>query len=197
MSTGTRREARERALELLYEAECKGLAPADVLPQLAVAPDPFAVELVLGVGQRLTDVDALIDRLARGWTLDRMPWVDRNVLRVGAFELLATDVPVGAVISEAVELAKRYSGVEAGRFVNGLLAAIAREVRPDAPPAPAPDEEIDVGGAADLAGADEDGYTIECTLCGWTSGSVATRHAAYQGYEAHFDADHAGDRADR
>ncbi len=132
MLQGSRREARERALELLYEAEAKGQAPSEVLRDLPIAPDPFAVALVAGVGERLEELDGHIERLAKDWTVERMPWVDRSILRLGAFELLARpDVPTGAVLSEAVELAKRFSTDEAGRFVNGLLSNLARQVRPD------------------------------------------------------------------
>jgi N utilization substance protein B len=139
MLQGTRREARERALELLYEAEAKGLPPAEVLVGLPITPDHFAVALVTGVGERLPELDAHIERLARDWTVERMPWVDRSILRLAAFELVARpDVPTGAILSEAVELAKRFSTEEAGRFVNGLLANLAREVRPDSAEAPAP-----------------------------------------------------------
>lgn len=133
MLQGSRREARERALELLYEAEAKGLPPAEVLVDLAVCPDPFAVALVTGVGERLAEIDGHIERLARDWTVERMPWVDRSILRLAAFELVARpDVPTGAILSEAVELAKRFSTEEAGRFVNGLLSNLARQVRPEA-----------------------------------------------------------------
>lgn len=132
MLQGSRREARERALELLYEAEAKGLRPDEVLRDLAVTPDPFAVDLVTGVGERLPELDDHIERLAKDWTVDRMPWVDRSVLRLAAFELVARpDVPTGAILSEAVELAKRFSTDEAGRFVNGLLSNLARQVRPE------------------------------------------------------------------
>lgn len=132
---GTRREARERALGLLYEAECKSVRADAVLDDLPVEPDPFAVDLVRGVAQHQPTIDALISRFARDWTIDRMPWVDRNVLRLGVFELSERpEVPTGAVISEAVELAKRYSTEDAARFVNGMLASVAAEVRPtDAP----------------------------------------------------------------
>ncbi len=78
------------------------------------------------------DIDATIRRFARGWSLERMPVVDRAVLRMAIYELLhRPDVPTGAVISEAVELAKRYSTDDSGRFVNGMLSNIAEEVRPD------------------------------------------------------------------
>ncbi len=132
MLQGSRREARERALELLYEAEAKGVRAAEVLVGLTITPDAFAVALVNGVGERLTELDGHIERLARDWRVERMPWVDRSILRLAAFELVARpDVPTGAVLSEAVELAKRFSTEEAGRFVNGLLSNLAREVRPD------------------------------------------------------------------
>jgi N utilization substance protein B len=129
---GTRREARERALELLYEAEAKEVAPKDVLVDLVISPDPFAVEIVEGVGERLGEIDAAIEGLARDWTVARMPWVDRNILRIGAYELIANpDVPMAVVINEAVDLAKRFSTEEAGRFVNGVLSALAKERRPE------------------------------------------------------------------
>lgn len=125
-----RREARERALSLLYEAEAKGVAPGELLAELPVPPDPFASELVRGVGERIAEIDALLAKHAIGWTPERMPAVDRAVLRIAAFELIAlSDVPTAVVLSEAVELANGYSTDESGRFVNGVLAAIAGEVR--------------------------------------------------------------------
>lgn len=130
MAIGSRREARERALSLLYEAEVKGVRPASVLADLLIPPEPFAAELVLGVDRHLETVDGVVDRFARGWDLDRMPSIDRNVLRMAVYELLERpDVPTGAVISEAVELVKRYSTDDSGRFVNGVLASVAAEVR--------------------------------------------------------------------
>jgi N utilization substance protein B len=132
VSEGTRREARERALSLLYEAEAKGIGAEAVLAELPVAPPPFVAELVLGVEGNQDKIDELISRYAIDWTLERMPVVDRTLLRIATFELLARpDVPTGAVISEAVELAKQYSTEESGRFVNGVLASIAAETRHD------------------------------------------------------------------
>ncbi len=128
---GSRREARERALSLLYEAEVKGLAPETLLGELPLAPDPFVGDLVAGVSKQQALIDDLIARYAIDWALERMPAVDRNVLRLAVYELLERpDVPVAAVISEAVELAKRYSTEESGRFVNGMLSSIATEARP-------------------------------------------------------------------
>ena len=129
---GTRRQARELALSLLYEADTKDAAPADVLAEFPIDPDPFAADLVSGVGEHHDQIDGLIRRFAKDWTLERMPVVDRNVLRIGVYELLQRpDVPTAAVISEAVELAGRYSTEESGRFVNGMLGRIAEEVRPE------------------------------------------------------------------
>jgi len=114
----------------LYEAEAKGVVPADVLLDLTISPDPFAVELVEGVSAGLAEIDSRIEALAREWTVARMPWVDRNILRLGAYELLARDdIPVAVVINEAVDLAKRFSTEEAGRFVNGVLSALAKDAR--------------------------------------------------------------------
>jgi N utilization substance protein B len=129
---GTRRQARELALSLLYEADAKSATPASVLAEFPIDPDPFAADLVAGVGDHQSEIDDLIRRFAKDWTLERMPVVDRNLLRIGTYELLRRpDVPTAAVISEAVELARRYSTEESGRFVNGMLARIATEVRPE------------------------------------------------------------------
>ena len=128
----SRRQARERALSLLYEAETKDMAPLDVVAELPVEPAPFASELVSGVSRNREEVDGYIRRFSRGWALERMPAIDRALLRIGVFELLhRPDVPTAAVLSEAVDLASRYSTDDSGRFVNGVLAQIAKEVRPE------------------------------------------------------------------
>jgi N utilization substance protein B len=128
---GTRRQARELALSLLYEADAKDSPPAAVLADFPIEPDAFASDLVAGVGTHQDEIDGFIRRFAKDWTLERMPVVDRNLLRIGVYELLhRPDVPTAVVISEAVELARRYSTEESGRFVNGMLGRIAEEVRP-------------------------------------------------------------------
>jgi transcription antitermination protein NusB len=125
-----RSEARERALLLLYEAEAKGGSPREVVENLPVAPDPLATRLVEGVQDRRTEIDALLATHARGWTLERMPVIDRTVLEIATYELLARpEVPTAVVIDEAVELAKRFSTDDSGRFVNGMLSTIASKVR--------------------------------------------------------------------
>ena len=133
MAVGTRREGRERALSLLYEAEAKDITPSALLEELPVPPDAFITKLVLGVEEHQDEIDQLISKFARDWPLERMPAIDRTLLRMGTLELAyRPDVPTGAAISEAVELAKTYSTEESGRFVNGVLGSVAAEVRPPA-----------------------------------------------------------------
>lgn len=130
-----RSDARERALYVLYEAAQKAVAPAEVLTAQVVAPDELTTLLVNGVADRRDELDAAISGKTTlagsgGWTLQRMPVLDLNVLRIAAFELIARpDVPVAVVIDEAVELAKRFSTDNSGRFINGVLSALAPELR--------------------------------------------------------------------
>jgi N utilization substance protein B len=130
--TASRRAARERALELLYEAESKGTDGATVLAALPVAPDPLAVELVEGVDAHRDRIDELVGRLvAPSWSLARLASVDRAVLRIGTYELLAApDRSPALVLNESVVLARRFGTDDSPRFVNGVLAAVAAEVRP-------------------------------------------------------------------
>ena len=126
-----RTEARERALTLLYEADAKSVDPIELVAALAVPPDPLASTLVEGVAREQDRIDELITRYLRGWTIERMALVDRLVLSIATFELIGRpDVPTAVVIDEAVELAKRYSTEESGKFVNGMLSSIAADARP-------------------------------------------------------------------
>jgi transcription antitermination protein NusB len=126
-----RREARERALELLYEAESKGLPPGELLAALPVDPDPYARTLTAGVGDDVARLDEIIGSTARGWRVERMPAIDRALLRMAVWELAhRPEIPVAVIINEAVELAKEYSTDESGRFVNGVLSRVADELRP-------------------------------------------------------------------
>ncbi len=135
-----RTKARKRALDVLYEADLMGNdAVATLGVRLAQADPPvpeYAVELVEGVMAHRPEIDTLISQVAEGWTLERMPAVDRNVLRLGAFELMyRPDVPEGVAVSEAVELAGRLSTDESATFVNGVLAKIAQGRPPAVSPA--------------------------------------------------------------
>lgn len=122
-----RTQSRRRALDLLYSADLRSV---DV--QLLVANekrvDKEARSIVEGVDAHREQIDGLIRRYATGWTLERMPVVDRNVLRIGIYEALhELEVPVGVAVNEAVELAKLLSAEESARFINGLLGRITRE----------------------------------------------------------------------
>ena len=126
---GARSQARKRALDVLYESDLRGAdVVATLAARLAEADPPisaYAVELVEGVTAHRKRIDELLTTYAEGWTLERMPPVDRNVLRIGVYELLwRADVPDGVVLDEAVELAKRLSTDSSPGFVNGLLARL-------------------------------------------------------------------------
>jgi N utilization substance protein B len=124
-----RSKARKRALDILFEAEQRGLPVLELLSErqsLGETPVPeYAAELVRGVASHQPEIDNLISENSVDWTLERMPAVDRNVLRLGVYELLwADDVPDGVAISEAVLLAQDLSTDASPAFVNGLLARI-------------------------------------------------------------------------
>ncbi len=120
------------ALDILYQADATGADPVDVLAEwtgLGRDIDPFSEGLVRGVAAHMADIDAVLGAHAESWTVHRMASVDRTILRLACEELLhRTDVPPGAAINEAVEAAKELSTEESGRFVNGILGQIAREV---------------------------------------------------------------------
>ena len=125
-----RSDARERALYLLYEAESKGLTPVEVLELQVLEPDELTQLIVRGVAEHRERLDEAIDARATGWTLARMPVIDLNVLRIGAFELAERpDVPTAVVLDEAVSLVKQFSTDDSGRFVNGVLAALVADLR--------------------------------------------------------------------
>lgn len=134
----SRHTARKQALDVLYEADLKGQPVPTVLAEHLSEDEPlpdFAAALVRGVHRHRDTIDALISEHARGWTLQRMPVIDRNLLRIGLYEILHDDdVPTAVAIDEAVELAKELSTDDSGRFVNGLLASVA--ALHDNPPPP-------------------------------------------------------------
>jgi transcription antitermination protein NusB len=140
-----RSKARKRAVDLLYESDLRGIDAVSTLRErveLADPPvNPFTVEVIEGVQRHRRTIDDIIAAYAEGWTLDRMPAVDRAVLRMGCYELLwGSDAPDAVVIDEAVELAKSLSTDDSPRFVNGVLARILRDRAILAPPELAPPE---------------------------------------------------------
>jgi N utilization substance protein B len=127
----TRREARERALELCYESEARGLGGDVLLGERPAPPDAYAETLVAGVDAHRDEIDALLGKLSERWAVDRMPAVDRALLRIGGYELgWEPELPTAVIIDEAVDLAGRYSTRDSGRFVNALLSRMAAELRP-------------------------------------------------------------------
>jgi N utilization substance protein B len=128
-----RRKARKRALDVLYEADMRGDPIVEVLGSaLARIPDPrpahlgYTTTLVEGVAAHLDRIDELVASYAEGWTLDRMPVIDRNLARLAVYELLYVDeIDDPVAINEAVELAKQLSTDDSPRFLNGLLGRIA------------------------------------------------------------------------
>lgn len=128
---GARSKARKRALDILFECELRGVPIVETLAARVTAAEPpvseYTVRLVEGVAAGLGEIDGLLTRYAESWTLPRMPAVDRNILRIGAYELLYNDdVPDEVAVSEAVALARELSTDDSAPFVNGLLAALAR-----------------------------------------------------------------------
>ena len=133
-----RSKARKRALDVLYEADIRAVAPAEVLrvsaerrSEAGQAPlNDYVAELVDGMGTHQEYIDELLGSYSMGWTVERMPAVDRAILRLGAYELLwRDDIPDAVAISEAVLLAQELSTEESASFVNGLLGRLL-ELKP-------------------------------------------------------------------
>lgn len=132
---GRRRRAREVALQVLYQVDVGGADPGQAFEYSGERLNSdeeasgFARELIFGTLEHLPELDALISRLSRGWQLNRMAAVDRNIIRLGLYELLyVDDVPPAVTLNEAVELAKTFGGEDSSRFVNGILGRAALEV---------------------------------------------------------------------
>ncbi|TDC79342.1 transcription antitermination factor NusB [Streptomyces hainanensis] len=134
-----RSKARQRALQILFEADQRGVPPLDVLAswvELAKTDDrqppvsAYTRELVEGYAARAERIDELLAQYSVGWTLDRMPGVDRNILRLATFELIWQDgTPDGVVLDEAVQLAREFSTDDSPPFVNGLLGRL-KDLKP-------------------------------------------------------------------
>ena len=130
-----RRESREKVFQTLFMMDALGVGPDEAIPLFALASDPpsdpgYYTEAVRGVWERLEEIDALIGEAAENWRVGRMTLVDRNILRLGAYELsLGSDIPFAVAINEAVEIGKRFGSEESGAFINGILDRIADIVR--------------------------------------------------------------------
>ncbi len=134
MSRGVSSRSKERraALRILFEMDINNSTLVEVLEgkKLVDAEDPgeFAMELVRGVRQHQSEIDRVIRDYSEGWGLERMPGVDRTILRMSLYEIFfQDDIPAGASIDEAVELAKAFSTEDSGKFINGVLGRVNRE----------------------------------------------------------------------
>ena len=127
---GTQRhQARERALEILYEATIKDRPVAQIIQSLALAPDPYTVSIVFASEQNRSRAEQLIERNLQDWTLERLALIDRLILTMAIGELLLEEPPPTAVVlDEAVELAKVYSTDGSASFVNGVLSACVNDL---------------------------------------------------------------------
>ncbi len=126
-----RRQVRERALGLLYEAETKGVDMAELLADQELPLDPYAHTLVSGAAEHQNEIDVRLEEFSERWPVARMPALDRAILRLASFELAhSTDISVAVIINEAVELAHEYSTPASAGFINGLLSQVAAVVRP-------------------------------------------------------------------
>ncbi|WP_203335514.1 transcription antitermination factor NusB [Nocardioides limicola] len=128
---GARSKARKRALDVIYASEMRGEDPVEALQRATDegnAPNnPWTEVLVRGVTEHRDRIDRILSSYSQGWTLDRMPAVDRNVLRIGVFEMLyAEDVPDAVAVTEAISLVRDLSTDESPGFVNGVLGSVLR-----------------------------------------------------------------------
>ncbi len=130
-SLGGRRESRERAIELGYEAQQRGSSVEEIIAPLPTEPDDFVLKLLAALENKHSESTALIEGKATGWKLTRMPVLDLLIMRMAVAEMLVLDTPTGVILSESVELASMYSTPDSGKFVNGILSAIANDVRAD------------------------------------------------------------------
>ena len=129
---GARTKARKRALDVLYAADMRGETGVEALERVTAegeAPtNPYSAELIRGVSQRRDRIDEVLNQFSTDWTLARMPAVDRNVLRIGVWELLwADDVPDTVAVTEAMGLVTELSTDESPAFVNGVLDTLMRQ----------------------------------------------------------------------
>lgn len=135
---GERRKARELALQMLFQIDASGIALDDVKKYfLEGLKEPkevkdFALDLVSGTLNNIEKIDNLIKERLQNWEFDRIAKVDKNILRFATYELLyKSDIPIAVTINESIEIAKEYSGKEAGKFVNGILDKIKEDEQID------------------------------------------------------------------
>jgi N utilization substance protein B len=132
----SRRKARQRALQILFSWDARRRPVDEAINEYYDAlyaeerpeRDPFVIDLVRGTVQQVEQIDERITRHAEHWRIERMPGVDRNILRLAVYEMVHAGTPAPVTIDEALELARKYSGEESVQFVNGVLDAVRREL---------------------------------------------------------------------
>ena len=133
---GLRYKAREYAMQMLFQWEMSPKEPQKLVEQFwkaasaADLTEDFANEIFLGAANEIEELDALIRKHCDNWKFERLPAIDRAILRLGIYELRANTAPRRTVFSEAVELAKKYSGEDSARYLNGVLHAVSKVVKP-------------------------------------------------------------------
>lgn len=136
--TPSRRASRHRAVQILYQCDMRAISADEAIrsyygglysdeQDTAPEPDVFMEELVRGTVERREEIDGIVARHSENWRMERMAVVERNVLRLGVFELLKEELPAPIVIDQAMELARKFSGEASLPFINGVLDAIHRE----------------------------------------------------------------------
>lgn len=139
----SRHRSRQRALQVLFQLDLRDVPVEEAIAgyynslyseeneeedEAPPRPDPFMEQLVRGTRERRESIDARLARHSANWRLDRMPAVDRNILRMAVFEMTEVGTPPAVVINEALELARRFSGEDSTAFINGVLDAVRKEV---------------------------------------------------------------------
>ena len=128
--SSARSKARKRALDFLYESDIKNVAARDLFANRGaseLSQESYVAELLTGVSEHIGKIDELIITYAQGWDMDRMPPIDRNILRLSLFEILwGSQIPVEVCIDQAVELAKSLSTEESSAYINGVLGRVVK-----------------------------------------------------------------------
>ncbi|HZJ07674.1 MAG TPA: transcription antitermination factor NusB [Nocardioidaceae bacterium] len=148
-----RTKARKRALDILFECDARDLMPEELLGERIAMSDPpvndYTAFLVRGVSDNIIGIDDMLANYSEGWSLERMPAVDRNMLRIGVFEILYVDeLPDAVAVSEAVNMVRDLSTDESPAFVNGILGNVVRHKSAPLDSAPLDSAPLDSSGAA-------------------------------------------------
>ena len=139
----SRRQARERALQVLFQVDLGGVDPKEAFAQMdedygrQAGSEDFTAELVLGVIENSAFIDGIISAISKDWSLDRIANVDRIIMRIALYEVFfCADIPNNVSVNEAIELGKMYGGDESGKFINGILGKVIENIEEYTPKKP-------------------------------------------------------------